>query len=206
MLHRARPRKATLTTIDPRAPLVLDIRELGRRAGSMREVSFTAPAPAGIGIMSIGVPEGSGIECDVRLESVIEGVLVSGTALVQLTGECSRCLDPISDELEVDLQELYLYGETDARGRVVAARDDEDDEQRHVVGDHLDLEPVLRDAVVLDLPLAPVCRDDCPGLCPECGVRLADEPEHRHDVIDPRWAALGGLTGTDATTDQKEED
>ncbi len=206
MLQRARPRKATLTTIDPRSPLVLDIRELGRRAGSMVEVSFTAPAPAGIGIMSIGVPERSGIECDVRLESVIEGVLVSGTARVQLTGECSRCLDPISDELEVDLQELYLYPETDARGRVVAGNDDEDDEQRHVVGDHLDLEPVLRDAVVLDLPLAPVCRDECPGLCPECGVRLADEPEHRHDVIDPRWAALGGLAGTDAPTDEKEED
>ena len=172
----------------------------------MVEVSFTAPAPAGIGIMSIGVPAGSGIECDVRLELVIEGVLVSGTARVQLTGECSRCLDPISDELEVDLQELYLYPETDARGRVVAGNDDEDDEQRHVVGDHLDLEPVLRDAVVLDLPLAPVCRDDCPGLCPECGVRLADEPEHRHDVIDPRWAALGGLVGADAPTDEKEED
>ena len=165
----------------------------------MQEVSLTVPAPAGIGIMSIGVPEGSEIELDVRLESVIDGVLVSGTALVQLTGECSRCLDPISDELEVDLQELYLYPETDARGRVVAGNDDEDDEQRHVVGDHLDLEPVLRDAVVLDLPLAPVCRDDCPGLCPQCGFRLEDDPEHDHDVIDPRWAALSTLETTEMT-------
>ena len=159
----------------------------------MQEVSLTVPAPAGIGIMSIGVPEGSAVELDVRLESVIEGVLVSGTALVQLTGECSRCLDPISDELEVDLQELYAYEETDARGRPVAhepGEDDADDEQLRLVGDLLDLEPVLRDAVVLDLPLAPVCRDDCPGLCPHCGFRLEDDPEHHHDVIDPRWAAL----------------
>lgn len=173
----------------------------------MREVSFTAPAPAGIGIMSIGVPAGSGIECDVRLESVIEGVLVSGTARVRLEGECSRCLDPISDELEVDLQELYVYPETDARGRVVASDAEDDDEQRYVVDDHVDLEPLLRDAVVLDLPLAPVCRDDCPGLCSQCGARLADDPEHHHDVIDPRWAALGGLLAddADAPTDEKEE-
>ena len=168
----------------------------------MLEVSLAVPAPAGIGIMSIGVPEGSEIELDVRLESVIEGVLVSGTALVQLTGECSRCLDPISDELEVDLQELYVYGETDSRGRPVAheqTEDDADDEQLHLVGDHLDLEPVLRDAVVLDLPLAPVCRDDCPGLCPQCGFRLEDDPEHDHDVIDPRWAALSTLEPTEMT-------
>jgi uncharacterized protein len=171
----------------------------------MRQVSLTAPAPEGIGIMSIGVPSGSDIECDLRLESVIEGVLVSGTARVQLTGECSRCLDPISDELEIDLQELYAYGETDARGRPVEPVDGdaEDDEGRHLVGDHLDLEPLLRDAVVLDLPLAPVCRDDCPGLCPHCGFRLEDDPEHHHDVIDPRWAALGALG---AMPDQEKEE
>ena len=172
----------------------------------MREVSLTVPAPSGIGIMSIGVPEGSGIELDVRLESVIEGVLVSGTARVQLVGECSRCLDPVSDELEVDLQELYRYEATDAHGRVQREpdEDDEDDEQLTLAGDYLDLGPVLRDAVVLDLPLAPVCRDDCPGLCPQCGFRLEDDPDHHHDVIDPRWAALGGALRA-VGDDEKEE-
>jgi uncharacterized protein len=172
----------------------------------MREVSLTVPAPAGIGIMSIGVPEGSEIELDVRLESVIEGVLVSGTAQVQLTGECSRCLDQVSDELEVDLQELYRYEATDAHGRVQREpdEDDENDEQRTLAGDYLDLEPVLRDAVVLDLPLAPVCRDDCPGLCPQCGFRLEDDLDHHHDVIDPRWAALGGALQA-VVDDEKEE-
>lgn len=174
----------------------------------MKQVSLTVPAPEGIGIMSIGVPPGSDIELDLRLESVIEGVLVSGTATVQLAGECSRCLDPVSDELEIDLQELFVYEETDARGRPVEPeQDDEEDEQYHVVGDHLDLEPVLRDAVVLDLPLAPVCREDCPGLCPQCGFRLEEDPGHQHDVIDPRWAALGAL-GTVGQTEigtEKEE-
>jgi len=175
----------------------------------MQEVSLQVPAPAGIGIMSIGVPEGSEIELDVRLESVIDGVLVSGTARVQLTGECSRCLDPISDELEVDLQELYAYGETDSRGRPVAPSQqdaDEDDDQLYLIGDLLDLEPVLRDAVVLDLPLAPVCRDDCPGLCPQCGFRLEEDPTHHHDVIDPRWAALGGARGSIGQTDHDKEE
>jgi uncharacterized protein len=215
--HLHGPERRILNTLDPRSPLVLDVRELGRRAGSMREESLVRTAPEGIGIMSIGVPPGSDVELDLRLESVVEGVLVSGTARVQLTGECSRCLDVVSDELEVDIQELYVYEETDHRGRPVqtdsAEGDDEDDEQRHLVGDYLDLEPVLRDAVVLDLPLAPVCRDDCPGLCPQCGFRLEDDPKHDHDVIDPRWAALGTLTG-DASTgttalnidDQQEED
>ena len=171
----------------------------------MHKVSLTVPAPAGMGIMSIGVPEGSGIELDVMLESVIEGVLVTGTALVQLAGECSRCLDPISDELEVDLQELYCYEETDSRGRSVADSTD-DDETLRMAGDFLDLEPVLRDAVVLELPLAPVCRDDCAGLCSECGARLEDDPEHHHDVIDPRWAALGGALESTGPTDHDKEE
>jgi len=175
----------------------------------MQELSLTRPAPEGIGIMSIGVPSGSDVELDLRLESVVEGVLVSGTARVQLAGECSRCLDPVSDELEVDIQELYAYEETDHRGRPVrsdSAEGDDEDEQRHMVGDHLDLEPVLRDAVVLDLPLAPVCRDDCPGLCPQCGFRLEDDPEHHHDVIDPRWASLGSLQVDEQGTTDNEKD
>ena len=173
----------------------------------MQEVSLTVPAPEGIGIMSVGVPEGSEVELHVRLESVIDGVLVSGTAQVQLLGECSRCLDSITDELEVDLQEFYAYEATDERGRVIRRTTpesdaDADDEQRRLVGDDLDLEPVLRDTVVLDLPLAPVCRDDCPGLCSLCGLRLEEDPTHHHDVIDPRWAALGSLETT-GTTDHE---
>jgi uncharacterized protein len=175
----------------------------------MHQVSLTVPAPVGLGVMGIGVPEGSEVELALRLESVIEGVLVTGTARVQLAGECSRCLDPISDELEVDLQELYRYGDTDAHGRPSRHREvdaDSDDDQPVLVGDHLDLEPVLRDAVVLDLPLAPVCQEDCLGLCPQCGVRLEDDPQHDHDVIDPRWAALSGALEPIGQTDHEKEE
>jgi uncharacterized protein len=175
--------------LDPRAPLVLDTRELGRRPGSERTVTLTAPAPADLGIEVLRVPEGSPVELDLRLEAVVEGVLVTGSAHAELAGECVRCLTEISDEMDADFTELFVYD--DGEGR---AEDTEDGETSRLQGDLVDLEPVLRDAVVLNLPFQPLCSDDCPGLCAECGARLADDPEHRHDEpIDPRWAALQGL-------------
>jgi uncharacterized protein len=177
----------SLSNLDPRAPLVLDTRELGRRPGSMHGVSRTVPAPADLGIEVLRVPEGSQVELDLRLEAVMEGVLVTGTALAALEGECVRCLGPITDELEVDLQELYVYDDRDHDP-------DEDDEVSMLQDDLLDLEPLLRDAVVLALPFQPLCQPDCPGLCVECGARLADDPEHGHEEpVDPRWAALAEL-------------
>lgn len=173
--------------MDPRAPLVLDTRELGRRPGSQREDSRTVPAPADLGIEVLAVPEGSPVELDWRLEAVMDGVLVTGSATVELSGECVRCLVAIEDEKTVDFQELYLYDDD-------RSSDEEDDEVRRLEGDLLDLEPVLRDAVVLTLPFRPLCREDCPGLCPDCGARLADDPDHAHEeTLDPRWAALTAL-------------
>jgi uncharacterized protein len=173
-----------LSTLDPQAPLVLDTRELGRRPGAQRKLRFSVLAPEGLGTDVLGVPEGAALELDIRLESVVEGVLVSGSTRVLLVGECVRCLEPIESTLEVSFQELYAYPDSG-----VAA-----DEAGRLEGDLIDLEPVIRDSVVLALPYQPVCRDDCPGLCPECGARLADEPGHRHESpIDPRWAALANL-------------
>lgn len=174
-----------MRTLDPRDPLVLDTRDLGRRPGSQRELSRTVAAPADLGIDMLGVPVGSDLILELRLESVMEGVLVSGIASVTLAGQCVRCLEPIGDRLDVQLQELFAYDESDA----------EDDEARRLEGDALDLEPLLRDAVVLALPHNPLCGPDCPGLCSDCGARLADDPDHTHgEAIDPRWAALSQLS------------
>ncbi len=186
-----------LTSLDPRAPLVLDTRELGRRPGSQREVTRTVPAPAELGIEVLRVPEGSEVELDLRLEAVMEGVLVSGTATAALDGECVRCLEPISDDVEVTLQELFVY--TDRHD--APADEAEDDGVSRLEGDLLDLEPLLRDAVVLALPFQPLCEDDCPGLCTECGARLADDPDHAHDApVDPRWAGLVALQDAEEKT------
>jgi uncharacterized protein len=187
-----------LNSLDPRAPLVLDTRELGRRPGSQRQVSRTVPAPADLGIEVLRVPEGSPVELDLRLEAVMEGVLVTGTADASLAGECARCLEALTDEITVDLQELYVYEDHALPG--------EDDEVSTLQDDLVDLEPLLRDAVVLALPFQPLCMDDCPGLCPDCGARLADDPDHAHQAaIDPRWAALADLTQTSETTHQTEQ-
>jgi len=180
------------TRLDPRAPLVLDTRELGRRPGSMRSLSRSVPAPAHLGVDVLGVQEGSGLELDLRLESVVEGVLVSGTVTATMSGECVRCLDPVTGPLVVDLQELYAF--PGARPGTGPDEDDDTEPLPEMNGDLIDLEPALRDAVVLALPLRPLCRDDCPGLCPECGTRLEDDPDHTHDAVDPRWAALGDLS------------
>jgi uncharacterized protein len=166
---------------------VLDTRELGRRPGSQRQVTLTVPAPADLGIEVLRVPEGSPVELDLRLEAVMEGVLVTGTAQAGLDGECVRCLEPIHDEIEARFQELFVYAEHQTPH-------DEDDEVSTLEGDLVDLEPLLRDAVVLALPFQPLCEDDCPGLCIECGARLADDPDHTHEEpIDPRWAGLAEL-------------
>lgn len=175
---------------------MLDTRELSRRPGSMRQVSRTAPAPVDLGIEVLAVPEGSPVELDLRLEAVMEGVLVTGTARAGLVGECVRCLEALTDDIVVTFQELYVYPDH--------LHSDEDDEVSTLVDDLLDLEPQLRDAVVLALPFQPLCRDDCPGLCTECGARLADDPEHTHEApIDPRWAALTSIDSS-TETDQPE--
>ncbi|MDP9822557.1 YceD family protein [Nocardioides massiliensis] len=176
-----------MTNLDPRAPLVLDTRELGRRPGSQREVDLSVPAPPELGIEVLSVPEGSPVELRLRLEAVMEGVLVTGTATAGLEGECARCLESLSEPIEVDVQELFVYDDSDIE-------DDEEEGVFRLDGDLLDLEPLLRDGIVLSLPFQPLCRDDCPGLCIECGARLADDPDHQHEEpIDPRWAGLTAL-------------
>jgi uncharacterized protein len=186
--------------LDHRDPLVFDTHELGRRPGALQRLTRTVDAPKDFGLQGvIGVPEGAPVELDLRLESVMEGVLVTGTARARAEGECVRCLEPLEQQLEADFQELFSYPDADDRGRPVAEPGDdvEDDEDRFFVEDGLiGLEPVLRDAVVLALPMQPVCQEDCQGLCSECGVRLSDDPDHHHDAVDIRWAALQGLAGS----------
>jgi uncharacterized protein len=151
----------------------------------MRKVSTTVPAPADMSVEVIGVPEGRDIKLDMRLESVMDGVLVSGTATVPLAGECVRCLEPLTEfTSEFEFQELYFYPDSEA-----------EDGDLRLNGDLFDFEPVLRDAVVLALPLQPVCDENCPGLCVDCGVPLAQDPEHTHGSADPRWSALTGIFG-----------
>lgn len=151
----------------------------------MKRLDTTVPAPADLEVGVIGVPEDSDVELDLTFQSVSEGVLVSGTAFVQLHGQCSRCLTPIEESDSYDLQELFFYPGNEV----------EEDESL-VVDETINLEEALRDAVVLELPFTPLCEDDCLGLCPDCGENLNLDPEHGHgEKVDPRWSKLTGLTG-----------
>lgn len=175
------------------SPLVVDVQTLAHRPGTMETLETSVPAPADFGNALIGAPEGSDVGLDLRLESVHDGILVSGVASVEVHGECSRCLDPIEYPVTADVQELYVFEQVpEDQPQDVA------DGQYAVEDESIDLEPVLRDAVITQLPFQPVCREDCPGLCSVCGARLEEDPEHHHETVDPRWSALSGLFGTDA--------
>ena len=189
--------------MNPRSPYVLDTRELGRRAGLQRQYRREISAPAKLGLDMIGVPEGSLLVLDVRLESVTEGVLATGTVDAVVTGECGRCLNGFTEDVAVDFVELFAYPNS------VTEETTDSDEVPRLEGDHLDLEPVVRDAVVLSLPLTPLCRPDCAGLCPQCGERLDDLPaDHAHAQLDPRWAALAerfGVAGDPVRSDSSNQ-
>jgi uncharacterized protein len=170
-------------------PFTVPVFDLFHRPGEMRERTLTIVVPEGFGNAVIGVKTGAEIHVDVRLESLHDGILVTGDVDVVATGECVRCLIDVEVPLEVDFAELFAYSEDEAFDYTVS-------------DEHVDLEPLVRDAVVLSLPFQPVCQEDCLGLCPQCGVRLLDNPGHKHEEpIDPRWAALAGLDGlTEANT------
>ena len=177
----------------PRGALVFDMRTLGRQAGSAKAQQLTVPAPDDMRLELARVPVGADMQLDVRFEAVAEGVLVTGSVIAPLAGECARCLAPLASSVTARFTELYLYTRDrhDKHDRF-DENTEQDDEELHLDGDLLDLEPVLRDAVVLALPMSPLCREECPGLCIECGVPLADAgPGHGHeDAPDPRWAGL----------------
>ena len=187
--------------------LVIDIVDLPRVVGSVKSLRLAVPAPALLGNEVIGVPEGSSLGIEATLTSMDDGVLAQATARCHIHGECVRCLRDLDEDRTVRIDELYFLPEAVEAQR---AEGDEEADDLLVVGQtSLDLEPALRDAVIPTLPLRPLCRPDCPGLCPECGERLEDLPSgHHHEVIDPRWSALAGFMDQAAGTggDEEEED
>jgi uncharacterized protein len=154
----------------------------------MRTLAETVASPSRIGLDLEAIEPGAPVELDLRLESVAEGVLVTGSVAAPTAGQCARCLEPFVGDVEIQLTELFAYPDSTTEATTEA------DEIGHVVDETVDLEQTIVDQVGLALPLAPLCRPDCPGLCPRCGIVLATaEPDHHHDIIDPRWAKLSQL-------------
>jgi uncharacterized protein len=167
-------------TIMARSPFIADIVALRRHQGHREHLSVHAPL-AGLRVTGSEVPSREPVDLDLVLEAVEGGIVVVGEARARWAGECRRCLGPVHGELTAHVEELFV-------------RDSEDGETYPIGGDHIDLEPLAREAFVLALPLAPVCRTDCAGLCPVCGADLNCGPCACPPAdTDPRWAALDAL-------------
>ena len=166
-------------------PLVVGVKDLVHQAGEMREVTLDVPTPEKYGEAMATVPEGTPMRVELRLEGLHEGVLATGEVHVEAAAECVRCLDPVSFDLGVDFQELFAYSSSDS-------------DSYTVVDDSLNLEDIIRDAVVLELPFQPVCEEDCYGLDPATGEKRTEPPgENVADEIDPRWQELSKLLESD---------
>ena len=163
-----------------RPPFVVDVVALRRHHGYREHVTIHAPL-AGMRVTESEVPDDAPIDVDVTLEAVEGGIIVAGTITAPWVGECRRCLGRIDGTVEATVEELYV-------------REPEEGEAYPIEGDHIDLEPLARESVVLALPLAPLCRPDCAGLCPTCGADRNAGPCGCPDRDgDPRWAALDAL-------------
>ncbi len=161
-------------------PLIVNVAELVRRPGSQNEVRLAAPL-ADLRVVDSVVPDGCEVDVDLVLESLTDGIVVRGRVATSWESACRRCLEPVHGKVDVEVRELYQH-EPAADDAFVFR------------GEQLDVEPMVREAVLLELPLAPVCRPDCAGLCPVCGVNR-NEVDCRHGTVarDLRWAALDDL-------------
>ena len=169
------------------SPFRVNLHELPRRAGEMRTYELSFPAPESIGIPLLEIRRGEPMTIQFRAESVDDGVLLTGEVNSVAHGECSRCLDPIEEVVHQKFQELFLY-----QSRTPESGED-DDELFVLDGDCADIEIAIRDAVILSMPVNPVCDEDCEGLCSTCGEKWRDLPDgHSHDLVDPRWTGLAG--------------
>jgi uncharacterized protein len=181
-----------------RSPFIFNTHDLPRRAGEMREYQLNITEHAGLGFDAVSIPKDEPIDVDLKIESVSEGVLASAHVTSFAVAECGRCLEPLEYEIEEDFQELFEYEKEgkDKKKKKSKNEDEEelDDDVRYMDGDEIDLEGPIRDAIILNLPLNPLCKADCRGLCPDCGEKIENLPsDHAHEKVDARWAALGDL-------------
>lgn len=191
-----------------RSVFIFNTHDLPHRAGEMREYQLSLEMTEPIGVDLLSIKAGEKIDIDLRITSVDEGVLATGEVTGLATGECGRCLDPINWPIDEPFTELFYYETAASRaaekGKKNSKRDDRKDEKKdidldedelsYMIGDEINLELPIRDAVILNLPVNPLCNEECPGLCQGCGEKWINLPEgHAHNPEDPRWAALKGL-------------
>ncbi|MCI1637435.1 YceD family protein [Bifidobacterium crudilactis] len=177
----------------------VNVLSISGRPGQSLELDADFPAPSGIGDQIIGVSEGDAVHVAGNLDSIVDGLILTGRITAPVHAECTRCLKPLSKDWDVDTTAFFAFdakdqnpsGSADADADIIAGEDESEDVYPVEAGGAIiDLEALLRDNLVESMPLQPVCKEDCLGLCPQCGINLNDNPEHTHEISDIRWAAL----------------
>lgn len=157
--------------------LVIQVKDLIYKPGTMKELTLEHSLTDNLGTEVIAVAKDTKIVLAVRLESVHEGILVSAEGETIAKSECSRCLEKLEVDVPIEIQELFHYRP-------------ENEDDFFIEQDRVDLEQPLIDSVVPNLPIQPLCSDDCPGLCADCGEKLDVANHHHQKPIDPRFDAL----------------
>ncbi|WEV63803.1 DUF177 domain-containing protein [Bifidobacterium sp. ESL0732] len=177
------------------------------RPGQSKSVDADFPAPSGIGDNVIGVKEGAPVKVSGSFDSIVDGLIFTGHFDAPVHAECVRCLTPLKRDWGMDVTAFFPFDSAKASVNAdnghgkhdedidIIAGEDESEDTYPLSADcnFADLEALLRDTLVENLPLQPLCRPDCKGLCSQCGINLNDNPDHHHDVVDNRFAALAGL-------------
>lgn len=183
-------------------PWSISISQLSLKAGQTQTIdNEVMPAPSGIGDDLVGIPEGTDVTISGMLESLSDGILFTGTISAPFDSECARCLEPIHETLTVSPVTFFTYENEAGAGAganedvdILAEQDEtEDTYPLNPQSIYLNMEALIRDALAQALPLQPLDREDCLGLCPQCGLNLNDHPDHKHEVVNIQWAALEGL-------------
>lgn len=190
------------------SPWAVSVAQVASRPGQSKEIDATFPAPSGIGDEIVGVDEGADVSVVGSFDSIVDGLILNARISAPVHAECTRCLKPIQRDWTVNVTSFFPYEDKSAAGKggkagkngkeeevdIIAGEDEAEDTYSLLDGGAwADLEALLRDTLVEELPLQPLCKPDCKGLCSQCGIDLNENPDHQHDMTDIRFAALEGL-------------
>ena len=170
------------------SPWAVSVAQVASRPGQSKEIDATFPAPSGIGDEIVGVDEGTDVSVVGSFDSIVDGLILNARISAPVHAECTRCLKPIQRDWTVNVTSFFPYED-----KFAGVDEAEDTSPLLDVGAWADLEALLRDTLVEELPLQPLCKPDCKGLCSQCGIDLNENPDHQHDMTDIRFAALEGL-------------
>lgn len=190
------------------SPWAVSVAQVASRAGQSKQIDIVVPAPSGIGDDVIGVDEGADVHVTGSFDSIVDGLILTASINAPVHAECTRCLKPLQRDWSVDITTFFPYDSSassakngkdsadDHHGKVdIIAGEDESEDTYPLLdnGSFADLEALIRDTLVEALPMQPLCRPDCLGLCSQCGADLNEDPDHHHDVVDNRFASLAAL-------------